>query len=105
MFSPPIIPCTFWPNALCYIALPQAKEALERRRLQRIAEDERMRKPWQQPEPPKKAILRAGQKKPITSVSALCVLLLPFGSHARFCMRCIWQHAPCISTDQQEEIS
>lgn len=56
------------------VILLQAKEALERRRLERIADDERMRKPWQQPEPPKKPILRAAQKqKPVpVSVRACC---------------------------------
>ncbi|KAJ9508618.1 hypothetical protein QJQ45_012169 [Haematococcus lacustris] len=42
----------------------KAKQALERRKQERLTDDERMRKPWQQPEPPKKPILRAGQKVP-----------------------------------------
>ena len=44
----------------------QAKAMLERRRMERLEQDERMRKPWQQPPPPKKPILRARQhKKPV----------------------------------------
>eukprot|EP00198_Chlamydomonas_reinhardtii_P005599 XP_001694935.1 predicted protein [Chlamydomonas reinhardtii] len=40
----------------------KTKEALERRRLERVEQDERMRKPWQQPPAPKKPILRKGAK-------------------------------------------
>ncbi|KAG2453152.1 hypothetical protein HYH02_002478 [Chlamydomonas schloesseri] len=40
----------------------KTKEALERRRLERLEQDERMRKPWQQPPAPKKPILRKGAK-------------------------------------------
>lgn len=61
-----------------YHVSPQAKEALERRRLERKEEDERMRKPWQQPPEPKKEILRKGAKqKPVKSsaVSAAYTLL------------------------------
>jgi hypothetical protein len=48
-----------------------AKGALDRRRQERLAEDQRMRKPWQQPEEPKKPILRAGQhSKQLASVGA-----------------------------------
>ena len=49
----------------------QAKDALERRRLDRLAEDQRMRKPWQQPPPPKKEILRAKQKQKPVVVSSV----------------------------------
>jgi hypothetical protein len=59
----------------------QAKEALERRRLERLADDQRMRQPWQQPEAPKKSILRAGQKKP-KAVSVSLLFLLAIIMHA-----------------------
>ena len=46
--------------------MKQVKEALERKKMERLESDERMRKPWQQPPPPKKEILRAKQKqKPV----------------------------------------
>ncbi|KAG2437348.1 hypothetical protein HXX76_006003 [Chlamydomonas incerta] len=40
----------------------KTKETLERRRIERLEQDERMRKPWQQPPAPKKPILRKGAK-------------------------------------------
>jgi hypothetical protein len=42
--------------------MPQARDALERRRLDRQQEDDRMRKPWQQPPPPKKPSGWRGQR-------------------------------------------
>ncbi len=50
------------PPAHRRLATLQTKEALERRRLERLEQDERMRKPWQQPPAPKKPILRKGAK-------------------------------------------
>ncbi|GLC42031.1 hypothetical protein PLESTF_000112700 [Pleodorina starrii] len=51
----------------------KAKEALERRRMERLEQDERMRKPWQQPPAPKKPILKKGAKqKPVQPAPPAC---------------------------------
>ena len=50
------------PERFTWCVVLQTKEALERRRLERVEQDERMRKPWQQPPAPKKPILRKGAK-------------------------------------------
>ena len=51
------------PLKLACMQCPQTKDLLERRRLDRLAEDQRMRQPWQAPPPPKKPILKAGAKQ------------------------------------------